>query len=155
MSKYLLDTGILLGYIRAADYAKSVEKKYKLMAPASFTFVSIVSIGEMYSLAEQFQWGVKKKNELERVLNEIQVIDINHRVVLEKYAEIDAFSQGKHRSRALPKGMSARNMGKNDLWIAASASVLNAKLLTTDKDFEHLDGEFLEVIFVDPKSSFE
>jgi predicted nuclease of predicted toxin-antitoxin system len=29
-------------------------------------------------------------------------------------------------------------MGKNDLWIAAIASVLKAVILTTDADFDHL-----------------
>ncbi len=37
------------------------------------------------------------------------------------------------------------NMGKNDLWIAATASVLNLELLTTDSDFDHLDGEFIKL----------
>ena len=31
--------------------------------------------------------------------------------------------------------MTARNMGKNDVWIAATAYVLRATLVTTDKDF--------------------
>ena len=34
-------------------------------------------------------------------------------------------------------------MGKNDLWIAATASVFDLTLLTMDKDFEHLNKEFL------------
>jgi len=38
-------------------------------------------------------------------------------------------------------------MGKNDLWIAATAYTLNATLVTTDTDFDHLDGEFIEVNF--------
>jgi tRNA(fMet)-specific endonuclease VapC len=42
-------------------------------------------------------------------------------------------------------------MGKNDLWIAATASVLKARLLTTDHDFDHLDGIFLDVLYIDPK----
>lgn len=36
-------------------------------------------------------------------------------------------------------------MGKNDLWIAATASVLGAILITSDKDFEHLDRKFLTI----------
>lgn len=39
-------------------------------------------------------------------------------------------------------------MGKNDLWIAATASILGAKLLTTDNDFEHLNGKYLEIEIV-------
>ncbi|MGI9065443.1 MAG: hypothetical protein ACR2HX_03440 [Pyrinomonadaceae bacterium] len=55
----------------------------------------------------------------------------------------------KDRKRPLPDGQTARVMGKNDLWIAATTSVLKAKLLTTDNDFDHLDGVFFEVAFID------
>jgi tRNA(fMet)-specific endonuclease VapC len=40
-------------------------------------------------------------------------------------------------------------MGKNDLWIAATTSVLDAILLTTDNDFDHLHNEFLQVAKID------
>ena len=36
-------------------------------------------------------------------------------------------------------------MGKNDLWIAATAYAMNAQLLTTDGDFDHLDNSFFIV----------
>ena len=42
-------------------------------------------------------------------------------------------------------------MGKNDLWIASTASVLNAALLAIDNDFDHLSSVFLEVIYIDQK----
>ena len=38
-------------------------------------------------------------------------------------------------------------MGKNDLWIAATAYVTGSKLITSDKDFDHLDGEYFEVLY--------
>jgi tRNA(fMet)-specific endonuclease VapC len=155
MAKYLLDTGILLGYVRAVDYAKYIEQTFGLMAPTNISFISIVTVGEIYSLAAQLHWGEKRKKVVENLLDEVYSIDINNRDILERYAEIDAFSQGRSMERTLPDGMSSRNMGKNDLWIAASASVLNAKLLTTDKDFEHLNGEFLEVIYIDPGADYK
>jgi tRNA(fMet)-specific endonuclease VapC len=37
-------------------------------------------------------------------------------------------------------------MGNNDLWIAATASLLGASLMTTDADFDHLNDVFLKVI---------
>ena len=40
-------------------------------------------------------------------------------------------------------------MGKNDLWIAATAAVLDATLLTMDKDFNHLNDIFLTVNCID------
>jgi len=37
-------------------------------------------------------------------------------------------------------------MGKNDLWIAAVAHILGAKLLTSDADFDHLEGVYLDLL---------
>jgi len=39
-------------------------------------------------------------------------------------------------------------MGKNDIWIATIASVSDAKLITMDKDFNHLDDVFLDLILL-------
>ena len=65
--------------------------------------------------------------------------------ILQKYGEIDAYSQGKLPTNPLPIGISARNMGKNDLWIAATAHVLDIPLLTSDSDFDHLHSVYLTV----------
>ena len=78
------------------------------------------------------------------------IIDINAENILNRYAEIDAFSQGRLDGKI--SNFTARNMGKNDLWIAATASVLNATLLTTDNDFSHLHNEFLQVAKIDLKN---
>ena len=40
-------------------------------------------------------------------------------------------------------------MGKNDLWIAATAHASGAVLVTTDQDFEHLHGVWLDRELVD------
>ena len=82
--------------------------------------------------------------ELNYIFENIILIDINAEDILTRYAEIEAYSQGKLSDKAL--GSSARNMGKNDLWIAATASVVNATLLTTDADFDHLNGVFLNLV---------
>lgn len=42
-------------------------------------------------------------------------------------------------------------MGKNDLWIAATPSVLNAELVAIDHDYDHLSNVFLKLIYVDQK----
>jgi tRNA(fMet)-specific endonuclease VapC len=41
-------------------------------------------------------------------------------------------------------------MGKNDLWIASVAAILNLQLITTDNDFDHLNGVFFEVRKINP-----
>ncbi|HMQ48430.1 MAG TPA: PIN domain-containing protein [Saprospiraceae bacterium] len=69
---------------------------------------------------------------------------------MNKYEEIDAFSQGRHQS--IKSDFSAKNMGKNDLWIAATASAFNITLVTTDRDFDHLDGVFIDLKFIEMKN---
>jgi len=150
MSSYVLDTGILLGYIRGASYASYVEKRFAVSAPPNIALISVITIGEIYSLSLQFNWGEVKKRKLKEVMQKIPWADINSSQIFERYAEIDAYSQGKHPlKRPPPPSMTARNMGKNDVWIAATASVINALLLTTDHDFDHLDGVFLKVEYID------
>ncbi len=39
-------------------------------------------------------------------------------------------------------------MGKNDLWIAATAALTDARLLTSDRDFDLLDNVFLSLELV-------
>jgi len=42
-------------------------------------------------------------------------------------------------------------MGKNDLWIAATAAITESKLMTTDGDFDHLNGIYLDLIKIEIK----
>ncbi|MCG8330208.1 MAG: PIN domain-containing protein, partial [Chitinophagales bacterium] len=74
-------------------------------------------------------------------------IEIRFNDLINAYSKIDAYSQGKLQS--IPLKTSSRNMGKNDLWIAATTLITNAKLITMDKDFQHLNKEFFEVILIE------
>ena len=151
MSLFLLDTGIVLGYVRGTGYADYVEKNFRLSQPPNVGLISVVTKGEIYSLASQFGWGQKKKNALEELLRKLPVVDISPEQIITKYAEIDSYSLGKNPSMPLPLGATSKNMGKNDLWIAATGSVLSASLLTIDSDFDHLDKVFLDVVRIDQK----
>lgn len=94
--------------------------------------------------------GCREKKKLEKLLRRYVIIDISHndRSMMEAYARIDAFSQGKLVGFTL--GLSSRNMGKNDLWIAATASITKAKLLTTNADFDHLKDNFHQLDRIKP-----
>lgn len=155
MAKYLLDTGILLGFIRGSEYAKYAEGKYRLFDPQNEIYISVVSIGEILSLAIQFDWGDAKKAILTRTINEIPWIDINNEEILNRYAEIDAFCLNKNKAKPLPPGISAKILQKNDLWIASTASVLNAILVTIDKDFDLLLNEYLNVAYIEKSQKIE
>ena len=134
---YLLDTNILLIYIRENSISQWIDKVYAPLGVGNIPVVSVVTVGEIRSIALRHKWGQKKQNKLDELLNQLVIADINSEDVIGRYAEIDTFSQGKLLEK--PLGMTARNMGKNDLWIAATSSVLSARLLTTDADFTHLD----------------
>jgi predicted nucleic acid-binding protein len=141
--RFVLDTNILLHYIRKSKTAQEVDVLYSPLTAGNEPFVSVVSVGELESIALQNKWGERKKKQLAELLNEVLVTDIFVRKIIVAYAEIDAYSQNKLIRKPLP--MTARNMGKNDLWIAATAYVLDATLLTTDNDFDHLGKEFLNL----------
>jgi len=143
---YLFDTNILLIYLRDNATRQWIDQNFAPLAQGNIPVISVVSVGEIRSIALRNNWGKKKLQQLEELLNQLVVADINAKDVIEKYAEIDAFSQGKLKGK--PLGTSSRNMGKNDLWIAATAAVTNAKLMTTDADFEHLDKQYVKVIRV-------
>lgn len=150
MARYFLDTGIILGYLRSAPYAAVVEKTFSPFSPPNLAAMSVISRGELASLAYRNKWGTPKQTTLHELLKKIPQVDIDADAVIQMYGEIDAFSQGYHPTKSLR--ISARNMGKNDIWIAATAVISNASLITIDKDFDHLNGEFLSVIYIDPSS---
>jgi predicted nucleic acid-binding protein len=105
-----------------------------------------VTQGEILSLCYSFGWGEQRKLSLTKLLNQFLIIPIEARDIVDVYAEIDAFSKGKLPDKPLPVGMSAKTMGKNDLWIAATAFVTKSTLLTTDEDFDHLSPQFINVV---------
>jgi len=144
---YLLDTNILLAYLRDSGLANKIDKHFQPLAYPNTPIVSVVSLGELKSIALRNNWGQKRLDLLDKFVKQFLIADINIATIIDKYAEIDAFSQGKLASKLLKE--SARNMGKNDLWIAASASVLKATLLTSDHDFSHLKNEYINLEIVD------
>jgi len=140
---YLLDTNILLVYVRADQVARAIEKDLKLMTGNHNLTTSIVSVGEIKSIAIKNKWGNRKIKRLEDLLENFLVADINVEEIVDRYAEVDAYSQGKLPGEKVD--FSSRNMGKNDLWIAATGSVLKMVLITTDGDFDHLGGKYLKI----------
>ena len=141
---YVLDTNILIYYLKKHEIANFIESQYSPLTSPNIAIISIVSIGELKSLAIQINWGDKKIKTLLNLLNQFIIVDVSSNELVNKYAEIDAFSQGKLKSK--PLEMSARNMQKNDLWIAATASITNSTLISSDKDFSHLHNQFLNFI---------
>lgn len=144
MQNVLFDTNVLLYFLRKEARWERILETYNL--DNTFNCLSVVSLGELYSLGMRNGWGENRLSKIEDIKRDFTVIDINFETIIYRYAEIDVFSQGKSVSR--PLGMTARNMGKNDLWIAATASVYNLSLLTSDNDFDHLHNSFINLVKV-------
>jgi len=146
MNRYILDTNICLAYVRGkSELYEKIDRQLNLQDRDTLVIISVVTKAELLSLGIQNGWGAKKLEKLEKLLDKMFIININESDIplVDAYAKIDAFSQG--RLRDSPLGQSARNMGKNDLWIAATAHVANAELITTDNDFDHLNGTWITV----------
>lgn len=134
----LFDTNILVRTIRRDALGTLAAADALAMSPTERPLISVVTVGEIKSFAHRLQWGARKLADLDKLLRELVVVDINAAPILDRYAEIDSWSQGQ-----------GKTLGKNDLWIAATASVTRAVLLTTDADFDPLHEVYLERIRYD------
>jgi tRNA(fMet)-specific endonuclease VapC len=146
---YVLDTNLIIHLIRSSDTWQFVDLTHGPLGAGNRTHLCFASVAEILSLATGLGWGEKKMAELISWFSQVSIIgtagDPNEKL-LKSYVAIDTHSQGKHPTFALPAGLTARNMGKNDLWIAATAHALEATLLTTDQEFSHLDTVFCKVV---------
>ena len=136
---YLLNTNILLAYIRAGSIYAAVESKYTLWTATPAPIISIVTEGEIRVLAEEFSWGAAKRQLMEDLLTRFTAIPLPFADAIDRYVEVSEFSR-----------KAGRALGKNDLWIAATAIATGATLLTTDRDFDHLHPALLTRAWVDP-----
>lgn len=143
--RFLWDTNILLHYIRQSNQFDHLSTRYNFFSGDNKVFLSIISVAEIQSLAYQLNWGAKRRNQLQFFLEKISLLGVYDEMV-DVYAKIDAFSQGRLFDSPLPIGLTSRNMGKNDLWLAATASVFDLNFVTMDNDFDHLHQVFIEVI---------
>lgn len=143
---YIFDTNIL--FFIARD--KSNHRAIEILNPDNkIVYVSYASIVEIESISFQNNWSKIKRSRLEYFLENVRIIEMND-LFKQSYVEIDAFSQRKHPEIINYPDESPRNMGKHDLWIAATASLLNLKLVTTDQDFQHLNDTFLNLRLINP-----
>ena len=142
----IYDTNILLYILRSSQASDSLARILKLQYVEES--ISLVTLAEIRSLAIQFGWGSRRIDRMEEMISSLAILDINVPEIIDRYVEIDVYSKGKHSIEV--SDFSSIKMGKNDLWIAATASVYQAKLLTMDLDFQHLAPKFLDVLYVSP-----
>lgn len=138
MPYVILDTNIVLAYARGSN---QVVDAFEAIFPSDqYDYViSIVTRAEMYSLAACNNWSAYRIGKLKELLDTYLQIRIDNESMVNTYSIIDEF--GRKSPNSL-RQTTSRCMGKNDLWIAAAATIYNASLATLDGDFDHLESHF-------------
>jgi predicted nucleic acid-binding protein len=65
--QYLLDTTVLLHWLRDDDAARLLEQQYGLSASGFRPLICEVSIGEMLAMSRRRNWGEKRRQKLAEV----------------------------------------------------------------------------------------
>jgi tRNA(fMet)-specific endonuclease VapC len=135
----LLDTNVVLHVVRGSEVATRIDAAVRLRSRAERALISVVTIGEALAFARRRGWGDSKTARLEELVRELVVVDINNATVLRRYAEMHEY---------LVK--IGRSVGDNDIWIAACAAAASAVLITTDRDFDALNGVHVTCLYFEP-----
>jgi len=139
---YVLDTNILLYLIRGSAAGISIDQAYGLRSNLQRHIVSIASQAELHVLADRNNWNAAKREALRLMFENVVIVPIDSQGLIDAYVRIAAADSD------WPEG--PRNMGKNDIWIAATSLYSGVPLLTTDKDFIFLNNNPIQVMWADP-----
>lgn len=149
MKNIVIDTCVFIHIVRDTVTGQKCIEELEKYDEAPNIIVSVVTKAELKSFVLQNSWGKLKIEKLNKILEEITYIDISNadQLLIDAYTEIDSFSKRKTNDKSgnLLKG-AVKKMGKNDLWIAATAYSLDIPLMTTDCDFDHLNNTLMNVI---------
>ena len=144
---YLLDTGILLHWVRGSKVATVVDGQFQLRASNFRPLICEVSLGEIEAFARTAKWSEQKRSKLKELKKELIAVDISDSRVIEAYADLSSLAKAN--------GWGIFH-GKNDLWVGAATRVTGATLLTADKDFLPLrDGKHLDVVLLDAMTGWK
>ena len=135
----LLDTNVLLLIARGKAAGRSNVERFGLHERPEKPLASVISLGELWRIAERRTWGGAQRDKLEAIGGELVVIGLEPSVV-RGYGRLGAALDA-----------TGRPIPQNDLWIAATAAAKRATLLTTDRHFDPLaaagllDREFVDI----------
>jgi hypothetical protein len=93
---FLLDTNILVHFVRSDRVWERVRKAYSPLLSEPRPIVSVISDGELRSLAYQFNWQSDKRSQMHFCLGYFQRTSIDHPAILEAYAIIDSRERPEH-----------------------------------------------------------
>ena len=100
--------------------------------------VSVVSLAELRGFAARNNWGKRRMSWLRSLYSLVNVIPIDRGPLLDEYVTL------KNHQQTI-----GQELGVHDTWIASTAKVLSATLVTADSDFRRLDTNYLSVDLID------
>jgi len=148
MRYLVLDTCAIIHIIRQSKTGVDCLNWINSLQPSPIQVISVVTKAELLTFSIIAGWQTNKLKFLNAFLKGVTYVDILHadNQLLENYKLIDCYNKNKLPDfNGVFKSGSHNKMGKNDIWIGATALTLNATLLTTDNDFDHLNGTILNV----------
>ncbi len=145
MKRFVIDTNIILHYMRGSQLYQQIELENQLTSSDTIILVSVVSVAELEGFLQRNNYSEAKLQKLERMLAKVSIINISSadQQLIEAFATLQNYSKNLHPTLKLGRSV---GIGQNDLWIAATAWVAKAQLITTDSDFDPLHPVFLNVI---------
>ncbi|MDA0346273.1 MAG: PIN domain-containing protein [Verrucomicrobia bacterium] len=136
--RFIFDTDVLVHYLRGKKAGLAIEQEFHFQKTGFRPIVSVVTVGELLAFSRNLKWGENKRGALERLRQQMYILDISRTEILETYAELS--------SNAKNRGWSIFHK-KNDLWIAATAVASGLSLITCDKkDFKNFSDRINLVI---------
>ena len=137
----VLDTSIVVDVARNNRSGQAILQTYSLKTRADRPLISVITTGEMLGIAKSQAWTFDKTKLLHELLSEFVKLDLTADVV-EAYSDLVAHCRRQNHT-----------MGQqNDMWIAATARVTGAVLLTGDSGFSWLNPQFIRVEYI-PRAS--
>lgn len=128
--RFLLDTNILSYVTRKRPQA--VLARFLKLQPGE-AVISVISLGEMI-------YGAVRSNRGHELM--LQLAELTRTLQVAGVPESAAETYGTIRAKLESKG---RQIGNNDLWIAAQALASNLTLVTNnEKEFTRIDGLVIE-----------
>ena len=90
---YLLDTAILLHWIRGSKVAQTIDGQFQLRSSNFRPLICEVSFGEVEAFARSEKWGESQRNKPKELKKDLVSIDISDARVIEAYADLSTLAK--------------------------------------------------------------
>lgn len=90
---YLLDTNVLLHWLRGSKVSGTIDGQFQLTAGGFRPLICEVTLGEMEAFAMSNKWGEDRKRKLSEVKTNLVVVDLSDDRIMRAYAEFSTLAK--------------------------------------------------------------